>query len=86
MSDELNSKSQFYPKIILFNPPEEAKTFFSYTYKDGKRTKVNPKAIEWWNSSVQHLRTHESLNCELCSGLRYFIKSRFVTASEVQKV
>jgi len=85
MSEE--EKSQYYPKVILFNPPAEAKTFFSYSYReDGKRIKVNPKAIEWWNSSIQHLRIHDSTTCELCSGLRHFVKSRAVTAQEVQKV
>jgi len=80
-------KSQAIIRGIDFSPVPEALTFFAYTKnRQGKRIRVNPKAIDWWNNSVRHERIHQGYNCEFCTSLKAFARSRAVTREELNEI
>jgi len=74
--DDLILKSNYPLKGIIFNPVEEAKSFFQRSYLDSKRVKIEPKATEFYHLISKHLGVHASLSCELCSTLRHFLQAR----------
>jgi len=89
MSDDIERFTSLGDSIrgISFNPVPEAVTFFQYTKnKQGRRIRVNPKAIDWWNNSVRHERIHKGYNCEFCTSFNTFAKSRGITRKKLNEI